>query len=172
VLPSTNSPYGRWVNWLDGFAAGTVDSPEGLPAIDPEQLGATVTSRLAQKVGNAVNRRLDLWRQSLERELHAAREIDDLSAALQAARRRATPLRSFAQSPLLFPELRESLQSGVSKALTAGQEALERSARGLGSRDENLLRAVRAIGVDQPLELDFDSPSSPSAAGRRSVLLR
>jgi len=170
-----DTPYARWCVWLERFAAGADEPLEGLPAMDPGELGGLTAARFAERCGDALQLRLTRWHEQLGRDLDRTLTPLDVREALQAARRRLTQARALTASVLLFPELREALSDALEASLKQAQEALEESAFAHRDDGEQLLRAVREVRVDRALEHGPGAaPTSQSTGARtgRSVLLR
>jgi hypothetical protein len=172
VLPIADGPYARWVTWLDAFRRGDVDDPVGLAPMTPEQFGPAVFGKLALRCAGAFDARLALWASALQRDLDRANAAGDISAALQNARRRGQALHTFTSSSLIYADLATTLQEALDKTLEAANEALEASARRLGTSGEAVLRIIRASGVSRRPDLDLGVEHQPRvASGPRTILL-
>jgi hypothetical protein len=163
--------YGQWSAWLADFALGSESEElDSLPSVGIEQLGSVAAARLSQRCAEALSSRLRLWSECFSRDLERARLADDLRRALGSARGRLSPLRALASSPLLFEELRVSLERQLQEVLERAQRDLEQHA---GSGAETLLRIVREQPLDRAVLISLPTPpheqSSPAAA-RRIIL--
>jgi hypothetical protein len=166
--------YATWAAWLTRFGRGEVDELEDLPPLRGEVLGPVAAQRLAARCGDALDARLGVWARSFDRDHGRAAHPDELRLAMVHARSRLAPLRRFAESDRLFPELREGLMDSLTKTITSLQEDLERQA---GRSDlrvrEAMIRVVRDVQLPRVLQgpaLDAPSPEpvSPGTDGPRS----
>jgi hypothetical protein len=166
--------YGQWSAWLADFALGSESEDlDSLPPVRIEDLGSVAAARLAQRCAEALSQRMRLWSERFSRDLERARLADDLRRSLSSARSRLNPLRALASSPLLFEELRTSLERQLQEVLEQAQRDLERHAEQAGSGEETLLRIVREQPLDRAVLVSLPTqphePPRPSAP--RQVLL-
>jgi hypothetical protein len=166
--------YGQWSAWLADFALGSESEElDSLPSVSIEQLGSVAAARLSQRCAEALSSRLRLWSECFSRDLERARLADDLRRALGSARSRLSPLRALASSPLLFEELRVSLERQLQEVLERAQRDLEQHTERAGSGEEILLRIVREQPLDRAVLISLPTPpheQSGPAAARRIIL--
>jgi hypothetical protein len=156
-----NSDYANWADWLERFGRGEVGSCDQLPAMHGDVLGAPAAQRFAARCGAALDARLSLWADSLDRDIGRAPDAQQLRLCLVHARRRLSPIRELTESPLLFAELRTGLMDAVRAAVQQMQESLARQAASAHpNARETMIRVVR----DVPLLAALDGDLTPAAA--------
>jgi hypothetical protein len=166
--------YGQWAAWLGDFALGRESEElDSLPPLRIEDLGSVAAARLSQRCAEALSQRLRLWSERFSRDLERARRADDLRQALGSARSRLNSLRALASSPLLFEELRTSMERQLQEVLERAQQDLERELERAGSGEETLLRIAREQPLDRAVlvSLPAQSPEQPGPSTTRRVLL-
>jgi DNA-binding transcriptional regulator YbjK len=168
--------YGWWAAWLLDFGRGEQQQAlDALPSMHVEELGSVAAVRLSQRCAQALSLRLERCGQMLERDLERASSPDDLRRALTAARSRLVPLRELARSPLLFEELRASMEQQLQQTLERIQHDLEREARQAEGSSETLLRIVREQPLCRAVAIALgpadEAEASQAPRGSRQVLL-
>jgi hypothetical protein len=155
------SDYANWAAWLECFGRGEVGSCDHLPAMRGEELGAPAAQRFATRCGEALDARLALWSESLDRDIGRASDAQQLRLCLVHARRRLVPIRQLTESPLIFEELQTGLMDALRTAVEQMQDNLARQA-GTAHPDarETMIRVVR----DVPLRAALDGDLAPETA--------
>jgi hypothetical protein len=167
------SDYATWAAWLEAFARGEDQDASHLPPMRGEELGGDAAQRFAARCGAALDARLKLWLDGLQRDIGRSRDHADLRLALIHARTRLAPIRRFAESQLLFPELRATMTDAVRDTVQQLQDELLRQTSGPG--DDGVLRqVVRDVpllaAVERPIAAPPIEPEGATPA-RRPILI-
>jgi hypothetical protein len=164
--------YATWASWLDRFARGDDADADGLPGMRGEELGGDAAQRFAVRCAEALDARLRLWLDALNRDVARASDPAQLRLALVHARARLVPIRRFAESPLLFPELRLTLIDSVASAVRQLQADLEQQVAGPGC-DEAMIRVIRDVRMTAALDLALtqQAPDPLGTAQRSRTIL-
>lgn len=141
--------YQTWASFLERWAAGERLDSSSLPALRVEDFAGDTWSRLADRLTDALNRRLVAWAASLTNATAEARDEFGVARALANARLGLTPVRALATHAGLPPDLAKRLLAMVNSQVDSAQKSLEaevdRMRRGGVSRDvvEGRLRTIR-----------------------------
>jgi hypothetical protein len=157
--------YAVWAGWLDGFARGSDASPDGLPPLSEENLGAASAQRLAQRCADAMNARLALWARAYDRDQAVVASVDDQRQALTAARRRLLPIWRFVESDLLFEPLKGALINALKETAERSQQEAEHHARRAPRNREELLRVVLEHPLDRRVDVHLQDEPEKSDSG-------
>jgi hypothetical protein len=138
---------------------------DDLPAMSGEELGSDAAQRFAARCADALDARLRLWSDRLQRDLGAARDSQQMSHALVNSRAALRPICRFTESSLILDELRSGLADALRAAITGLQEELERqAARSSYEVREATLGTLRHAPLTRAL--DGDCSPAPRAAER------
>ncbi|HTF11188.1 MAG TPA: hypothetical protein VK659_23740, partial [Asanoa sp.] len=105
--------------------------PVTLPRLAPEDFAGDSWERLINRIGDAVNRRLLAWAETLARELPAARDEFAAARALNHARWALAPIRALAGAPGLPDDVRARLLAMVDGQVASVQQQLDEQVRRL-----------------------------------------
>jgi hypothetical protein len=155
----TGGAYQAWTDFLDRWSAGEAVDPAHLPRLAPEDFDGDTWARLATRIGEALNRRLVTWSETLARELGGARDEFAAGHALNQARKGLTPIRALAAAAAMPSELRDQLASTIAGQIGQVQEQLEESVN-------RMRRAGHpSAAVEARLRTIRDNPLTAAATG-------
>jgi hypothetical protein len=163
--------YNSWAEFLDRWGTGdrTVDA-SALPSLQREDFLGDSWERLANRITDALGKRLRLWAETLGRATGAARDEFTVSRALADAHAGLRPIRALAAHPGLPPDLAAKLLEAVDRQIRAAQESLEdqvESMRRTGSDRravEDRLRTIRDHPLTSLLNEAAPAQSAPGPA--------
>lgn len=122
---NTTGLYATWADFLERWGTGEQLDPSVLPPLKQEDFAGDSWERLAQRLGNAVGARLNLWSQGLNRGTSEARDEFEVGRALASARFGLRAIRALAAHPGMPVELRTALLESVDRQVHQAQQTLE-----------------------------------------------
>ncbi len=177
--------YQTWASFLERWAAGERLDPSSLPALRVEDFTGDTWSRLADRLSDALSRRLVAWAATLTAGLGEARDEYGVARALANGRLGLAPIRALATHSGLPPDLAARLLGMVDSQVDSAQKSLEAEVDRMRRRPEVTRDAVEArlrTIRDNPLTLVSQKPPlavagrdawyvDPSSPSRRQVIV-
>lgn len=176
--------YGDWACFLEEWARGQRSADERPGALVPEDFAPETWQRLAARLYDALEVRLERWAKTLSAALPEAHDEFTIGRTLAQSRTGLESIRALCLAEGLPEELRCRLVEIVDRHVRSAQGELERAVGGLRSRGDHhaaeiLLRAVRANPLTTVLGRDASERTSrspdpwagpPHAPGRRVII--
>jgi hypothetical protein len=174
---ATGGQYATWAAFLEGWGAGADPDPATLPALAEDDLNGASWERFANRLTEALSRRLQAWADLLSRELSGARDEFSAARAMHHARAGLAPIRAVAGHPGLPDGLRERLVEMTETQLRSLQASLEDQVLRLQRTGipraavEARLRTVRENALTTPPTAPGGWAAVPTDRPRRRVIL-
>lgn len=176
--PQPPRTYAEWVLLLDRFRAGDQEDEALLAAMHQGALDWTnvVAERWTRQLAATLTARLTALSKNLQRGLDQSRgDTFAISQAMIKAKRALAPLAALTSLPFLNEQVRQHLNSELSRWARETQESLERGAREDRTDRARFLKLLRdhALVVPAPssTQLTADPVPAPDVIGRPRRLL-
>jgi hypothetical protein len=161
--------YERWAAYLDAWAAGQPVDPAGPPQLAADAFPGDTWQRLADRITEALSRRLRSWADALTRGVAEARDEFGVARALGHARWGLRTIRALAGHRGLPPDLRQRLLEVVDQQVRSAQQAIEDQIEAMrrGGADRTAVEArLRTVRLHTLTVVTGEEPADTPDAAR------